>query len=223
MKRLLGLCVLFVVLFVSVPSYGNHYLIYNLSGKAAGVNGNEPASISWKGYLVMYLSDAPALLDANLIIYGKDSTKAKVYVELGYKATGATKLNLTPGVYVTMHNGMPVVSLTVDMWCDTVDFDFEGITVGKATETDIGAATGKKYVAKSAKGCLLAWGGMLLDPDDDIVGTSTVSSSLWLPATKYVNQNNWTQEEIIHTGRTVNGKHQASLIERLKGYSDATP
>ena len=218
MKRLLGLGVLFVVLCMSVPSYANHFLIYKLSGSAKGVNGNEPASIPWKGYLVMYVSDAPALLDANLIIYGKDSTKTKVYVELGYKATGATKLNLTPGVHISSKD---VISLTVDMWCDTVDFDFEGITVGKAALTDIGAATGKKYVAKSAKGSMLVWDGMMLDPDDNITGTGTVSSSLWTAGTKYVNQNNWTQDQIINTGDS----HQKSLTQSLedKGFSDVTP
>jgi hypothetical protein len=218
MKRLLGLVVLFVVLCVSVPSYGeNHFLIYNLSGSVKGVNGNEPASISWKGYLVMYLSDAPAILDANMIIYGKDSTKAKVYVELGYKATGATKLTVTPDVHISSKD---VVSLVVDIACETSTFDFEGLTIGKASFIDIGLGD-KRWVAKSAKGSMLLRGSMLLDPDDYIEGTSAVSSSLWAPATKYVNQNGWTSDMIINTGDS----SQKSLTQILeaKGYTDATP
>ncbi len=107
MKRLLGLVVLFVVLCVSVPSYG-YYLIYNLSGSAKGINNGVPASIPWKGYFVVeVISDN--IVDANLIMYGKDSTKAKVYLEFDKGATGVNKLTITadrlgsyPNYYLTV-------------------------------------------------------------------------------------------------------------------------
>jgi hypothetical protein len=214
MKRLLGLVVLFVVLCVSVPSYG-YYLIYNLSGSIKGVNNGAPASISWKGYLVMHIIGS-TVLDANLITYGVDSSKNKVYVEHDKDATGATKLVVIPDEL----GSFPNIFITADLVCNTADFDFEGLTVGKAALVDIGTG-GTQGAAKSAKGALIVRSGMLLKSTDDIVGTGTVSSSLWLPATKYVNQNNWTQDQIINAGDS----HQKSLTQMLeaKGFRDATP
>jgi hypothetical protein len=216
MKRLLGLVVLFVVLCVSVPSYG-YFLIYNVSGSVKGVNNNAPASISWKGYLVLKIS-ADSVLDANLITYGLDSTKTKVYVEHDFDATGAFKLGVTPGVNISSKG----VLLTVDLVCDTVKttFDFEGFTVGKAAYQDIGSGS-KEWVASSAKGVMIVRQGKLLSSADDITGTGTVSSSLWTVGTKYVNQNSWTQDMIINTGDS----HQKSLTQMLeaKGFNEVIP
>ncbi len=41
---------------------------------------------------------------------------------------------------------------------------------------------------------------MLLDADDDILGTGDVSASLDPKTTKLVNANGWTQDNIIETG-----------------------
>jgi hypothetical protein len=215
MKRLLGLVVLLVVLCMSVPSYG-YYLIYNLSGSAKGINNGVPASIPWKGYFVVKVSGS-SILDANLIMYGKDSAKAKVYVEFDKDATGVTKLTATPDEL----GSFPNIYLTIDIKCETADFDFEGLTVGsKAVLLDIGSG-GLQGVSKGAKGTLIVRQGRLLKSTDDVTGTGTISTSLWLPATKYVNQNNWTQDQIINAGDI----HQKSLTQILegKGFTDATP
>ena len=214
MKRLLGLAVLLVFLCVSVPSYG-YFLIYNLSGKVAGVNDGVKASIPWKGYFVVKVS-GQSIVDANLIMYGKDSAKAKVYLEFDKDAKGVTKLTATPDEL----GSFPDIFLTVDIVVDTADFDFEGLTIGKAALVDIGTG-GTQGVTKSAKGAFIVRSGKLLNSSDDITGTGTISSSLWLPATKYVNQNNWTPDQIINTGDS----HQKSLTQILeaKGFTDATP
>ena len=78
-----------------------------------------------------------SIVDANLIMYGKDSAKANVYLELDKKATGVTKLTVTPGKL----GSFPNIFLTVDIKCDTADFDFEGLTMGKAALIDVGAGT----------------------------------------------------------------------------------
>jgi hypothetical protein len=111
--------------------------------------------------------------------------------------------------------------LTIDIKCETADFDFEGLTVGsKGVLLDIGTG-GLQGVAKGAKGALIVRQGRLLKSTDDVTGTGTISTSLWLPATKYVNQNNWTQDQIINIGDS----HQKSLTQILegKGFTDATP
>jgi hypothetical protein len=213
MKRLMGLVVLFVVLSMCVPSYG-YFLIYNLSGSAKGVNDGVKASIPWKGYFVVKII-GDNVVDANLIMFGKDSAKAKVYVEFDKDATGVTKLTVTPDIL----GSLPDIFLTLDIVCNTADFDFEGLTIGKAAIVDIG--TGTQGVTKSAKGVFIVREGRLLNSADDITGTGTISSSLWLPATKYVNQNSWTQEQIINTGDS----HQKSLKQILdaKHFTNATP
>jgi len=131
-------------------------------------------------------------------------------------ATGTTKLL----VHTDELGSFPNIFLTLDLLCDTADFDFEGLTVGKAALVDIGTG-GTQGVAKSAKGAMIVRDSMLLNLTDDIVGSGTISSSLWLPATKYVNQNSWTADQIINTGDS----HQKSLTQILeaKGFTDATP
>jgi len=215
MKRLWGLAVLFVVLCVSVPSYG-YYLIYNLSGAGKGVNNGVPASIPWKGYFVVEIS-GHSIVDANLIMYGKDSSKKSVYIEFDKDANGVTKLTATPNEL----GSFPNIYLTIDIKCETADFDFEGLTIGsKAVLLDIGTG-GLEGVSKGAKGALIVRQGRLLKSTDDVTGTGTISTSLWLPATKYVNQNHWTLDQIINTGDS----HQKSLTQMLeaKHFTDATP
>ena len=83
MRRLLGLAVIFLVLSVCVPWYG-YFLIYNVSGSVKGVNNETAASIPWKAYLLVSLDSNDEFVDANLIMYGKDSTKKPVYIQLNY-------------------------------------------------------------------------------------------------------------------------------------------
>lgn len=208
MKRLLGLSVLFVVLCMCVPSYGNHSLIYNVSGAVKGINNNASVSIPWKGYLVVTLSDSSAFLDANLIMYGQNSAKKKVYIEHGYKETDVNSLGVVHQVHDTF--------LTFDFTCDTADFYFEGYILGKVALIDVGRPV-KKLVAAKPSGTMIVRGLMIFDQDDDVEGTSAVSCSLWTAATKYVNSNSWTVNQIIDTG---DGSYKG-LIPQLvaKGYS----
>ncbi|MGD0573169.1 MAG: hypothetical protein ABSB11_09135 [Sedimentisphaerales bacterium] len=210
MNRLLGLAVIFVVLSLCVPSYGqagDYFLIYNVATTVNGVNKNSVASIPLKGYLVANLDSDGDLVDANLIMYGKDSlaNNMKIYVQLNHACSD-------PNLNVKMNTWRQGPLFAFDIWdYNDSPFYFEAFVIGKWTLQDIGL-TSTMYVASSLKGPISVWDGMLLDPADEIMGTGNVSASLWPAETKLVNQNNWTQDEIINGA---NGLIQ----QKLKGYS----
>jgi hypothetical protein len=217
MRRLLGLAVMFVVLCMCVPSYGDYFLIYNTSCTVKGANNSNKTSIPWKAYCVVDLNDSDALVDVNLIMYGKDSTKANVYVELDYDATGGRNLQA--------QSWWQGDFLVLDIWDYNTPFDLEGLVVGLTAPKDIGLGTlNKKWVASSMTGPMTLWGSMLFDQDDYIAGGGTISAKLDLKTTTLVNKNGWTQDQIVETGGTIAGKHQNSLIQILTAqhYSPAT-
>ena len=222
MKRLWGLAVLFVVLCVSVPSYGTsgtYFLIYNISCTVKGANNELAVSIPLKGYLVLKFADGcDTLVDANLIMYGKDKldNNMKTYVQLNNSASDSTYVHAR--IY---HDGN---FIGFDVWSyDRTPFYFELFAVGKTASKNIGYSS-TKPVTSSLKGPISVWGNMLLDADDNILGTGDVSVSLDLKTTTLVNKNGWTQENIDETGGTIAGKHQKSLIEILTAqhYNPAT-
>ena len=195
MKRLLGLTVLFVILSVSVPSYGNsgyYFLIYNISCTVKGADNELAVSIPLKGYLVLKFADGcDTLVDANLIMYGKDKldNNMKTYVQLNHSASDSTYVDAR--IY---HNGN---FIGFDVWSyDRTPFYFELFAVGKTASKNIGYSS-TELVASSSKGPISVWGNMLLDADDNILGTGDVSVSLDLKTTTLANQNNWTSDDII--------------------------
>jgi hypothetical protein len=209
MRRLLWLVVVFVVLSACVPSYG-YFLIYNVSGLVKGVNNETKASIPWKSYFVANLDDSnDVLVDANLIMYGQDSNKHKVYVVLNY-----SDANEYLDADAWWHSNYVVF----DFYAYHTPFEFEGLTIGLAKAKNIGLAD-TMYVASSMKGTMMVWSRMLFDADDDIAGTGNISASLYVPETTYVNQNHWTQDEIMNGDGSRDG-----LIQQLvgKGYVAAT-
>jgi hypothetical protein len=209
MKRWLELAVIFVVLSTCAPSYG-YFLIYNVSGSVKGVNNGTKASIPWKGYFVADLNDSnDAAMDANLIMYGQDSNKRKVYVVLNYS---------DPNHYLNADAWWQGDYTIFNFWAYHTPFDFEGLTIGLAKEKNIGLAD-MKYVAGSMTGTMMMWNRMLFDADDNIAGTGNISASLYAAETTYVNQNHWTQTQILEGNGARGG-----LIQQLrgKGYVAAT-
>jgi hypothetical protein len=221
MKRLLGLAVLFVVLCVSVPSYGYtgyYYLIYNVSTTVTGGDNSTDAKVTipLKGYLVLEFADGcDTLADANLILYGNDANtpkKQKVYFQLNKSDDNA---------FLEAHVWHVSDLIFVDFW-GRLPSDFEITLQGKTAAKDIGwGTTHKKQVASSIKGVTIAWDGFLLGPaGQDVSGTATASASLDLKTTKYVNANSWTSDMIIEIGLP----GHSGLIPMLedKGYNPAT-
>jgi len=199
MKRLIGLAVLFAVLYLCAPSYGTpsyYFLIYNVSTSVKGANNTSAASIPLKGYLVLkFVDGCDSPYDANLILYGKDKLNSNqpTYVQLNSQTSNN---NLALGAQAWWQGAFQ--ALTVWNLHDS-PFYFEIYAIGKGALKDIGFSS-LKNVSSSLKGPISVWSGMLLDQNDNIIGTGSVSLSLWLPATKYVNQNNWTSEIIIDVG-----------------------
>ena len=209
MRRLFWLAVVFVVLSTCAPSYG-YFLIYNLSGSVKGVNNDTKASISVKGYLVANLDDTNDVpVDANLIMYGQDSRKRKVYVVLNYSDANE---------YLDADAWWQGDYAVFNFWAYHTPFEFEGLMIGLAKAKSIGLAD-RKDVVSSMKGTMMVWGRMLFDADDDIAGTGNLSASLNVPETTYVNQNSWTQDQILEGS----GAHKG-LIQELtdKGFVAAT-
>jgi hypothetical protein len=215
MKRLLGLVILFVVLSVCVPSYG-YFLIYNVSGSVKGVNNTTPGSISWKAYLVLNLDNVSGdITDANLVIYGKDSSKAKVYVQFNNAGTA-------PLISSDLWQQGDIMVLNV--WDYTDPFDFEGLILGKVSAKNIGLVN-TVLIPGSMKGTMMIWDGRLFDVSDQIAGTGNVSATLNSSYTKGVNGTNptWTQDQIIE-GQSISGKMRGVKPDlEAKGYTNATP
>jgi hypothetical protein len=175
-----------------------------------GVNNETKASIPWKGYFVANLDDTNDVpVDANLIMYGQDSNKHKVYVVLNYSDANG---------YLDADAWWQGDYAVFNFWAYHTPFEFEGLMIGLAKAKSIGLAD-RKDVVSSMKGTMMVWGRMLFDADDDIAGTGNLSASLYAAETIYVNQNHWTQDEIMNGDGSRNG-----LIQQLagKGYVAAT-
>ncbi len=214
MRRLLGLAVLSVVLSMSVPSYG-YFLIYNVSSTVKGADQltNAQVTIPFKGYLVLNIADGNnALVDANLILYGKNTSRNNVYVQLNYRGSGELV-------------GADVRYIGKDMFVgfgSKSPYRLEMLMSGRTALKDISLGTsGKKRVAGSIKGVNPVWGGFLLgsDPNQEVSGTANVSATLWAAATRYANANGWTQDQIVLSGDST----KDGLIKILadKGYDSA--
>ena len=189
----MGLAVIFVVLSVCVPSYG-YFLIYNVSGSVKGVNNALPASIPWKAYLVVNLDINDEFVDANLVMFGKDSTKKSVYIQLNY-SDSAHSLDID---IPNTGSGFTAIDLRTDV---NTPLNFEALIIGKTKLTDVGIVpANKKNVPSKLTGTMIVRDNMFFTASDNMTGSGTVSASLYTMATKAVNTYGLTQDEIIVSG-----------------------
>jgi hypothetical protein len=228
MKKIMSGLVVLVSLLVSVPSFGDatHILIYNISASVKGADDDTglKATVPLKGYLILTLSDATTIEDADLILYGKDAstTPKKVYVRLNY-----TEMTDQHFVYISQIGDY--LFLEIGEYTDAGPSWFDVLVMGKWKVTNVGPLVGDENVAKSMKGAFVVWGGYLLGPsiDQDISGTSNISLTLNKAGTKWANGNNdeglggapelKTQDDVIEGAIGPDG------ILTNKGYIDATP
>jgi hypothetical protein len=219
MKRL-AMCLVMLAMLGVCSSSSGVILVYKLKASGSGIdvnNGNLPAKISMQGYLVMNINDAGTVLsDAALVIYGKDASTPKpqkVYVELYMNDANAfLDLNIErDGDY-----------RVIDFVANTGPFDFESITIGKLVTPFKGVNI--QCVAKT-KGAVWVRDGMLLDPDHSIRGTGTITASLDVKDTTAIYQEGWTMNEVIVTGKTIDGKHYNGVrgILEAKGFQRYSP
>jgi hypothetical protein len=219
MRRFLGLVVLFAVLSTCVPSYGNYFLIYNVSATVKGVDFDfvdGAVTVPLKGYLLLTLSDANSFVDANLVLYGKNADRVKKYVQLDYHSDTFLQSTYT-------WNNLGYFGLIID---GGYSFGFRGQLMGKTALKDVGlGATSKKSIASSLKGVLNVEEGMLLDIRQDIAGTATISMTLNSSVTKSVNDTDptWNAQQILE-GQLLDGVLRGIKPDlEAKGYADASP
>ena len=210
MRRLLGLVVIFLVLSVCVPSYG-YFLIYNVSGSVKGFNNELAASIPWKAYLVVNLNSDDEFVDANLVMYGKDSTKKPVYIQLNYSDI-AHSLDIAIS---TNESGYIAFDLRTDV---NTPLNYEALIIGKKKLTGIGLAD-KKTVPTSLTGAMIVRSDMFFAATDNMTGTGNMSATLYPAATKAVNTYHLTQDEIIVSG--LSGYPGIIQTLQAKGFSAA--
>ena len=196
MKRLSAVLVVLVMLGMCAPSYG-YFLIYNLSGKIKGTDGTvdiKKVTIPFKGFLVMnFDNDTNSLVDANMIIYGKNTGRHKVYVQLNAHDSNefldASVLPQDVRNFYALNGNSP--------------FGFESLIMGNVHRRTIGHAL-RKDIAPDLSGVITGEEGIMLGLDQDIAGVGNISATLYGVATKGVNSPDnhvapHTQEGIIDT------------------------
>ena len=172
----MALFIILVMLGACSTSYGM-FLIYKASCSVKGVDDISGLAISvpFKGYLVMGFSEEGSFQDANLIIYGKKANGSKVYLQInctdsnGFLSIGMTSV------------GSPYPYFVIGLSCYGEDnpYEFEVYVMGKMKPRDIGyGPTNLWMVSSSMKGVFTSWYDMLLDKDQDIYGTGSMSMRL---------------------------------------------
>lgn len=219
----MAVTVMLTMSWLCSSSFG-YLLLYNVSMTITGadVNVASRVTIPLKGYLLLNLSDSNAIVDANLILYGRDADSKKKYVVIDYN-NGAGLLEATLW-YV---DNVTFVDLSGNS-----PFNFEMFFKGTTSLRNIGLGIdNRKSIAGGLTGNTTVRHKFILGPDanQDVSGTATVTATLWTAATKSINgasgkQESWTQDEVLLTGKDFDGVHYRSLTEQLvrKNYTPAT-
>jgi hypothetical protein len=172
-------------------------LIYNMSFTIKGVDIDTPGNIPVRGYLVltMYSSHVENIMDANLIIYGKNTEGVKTYVILN-----DTDVN----DFLDISRDVSGESYEyIYMAIDTKGFfNFDSALTGKYKLMDIGQA-GDVSVPCSLKGVIYSRGGLFFNMDGSFRGTATAKAALWGSVTKAVNEDSLTQDNAVEMLRTM--------------------
>jgi hypothetical protein len=201
MKRLSAVLVVLVMLGMCTSSYG-YFLIYNLSGRIKGTDGTvdvKKVTIPFKGFLVMnFDDDTNSLVDANMIIYGKNQNRHKVYVQLN-----AHDSNEFLDTAVLKQDVRNFYSLNGES-----PFGFGSLIMGNVHRRTIGrdivGHALRKDIAPDLSGVITQEEGIFFALDEDVAGVGRISASLYGVATRGVNNpRNYvaphTQEGIIDT------------------------
>jgi len=207
MKKSLSALVVLTMLALCSSSQA-FFLIYKLSASVKGIDSDYgKMSVPLKGYLVidntLNPDDTYSFADANLILYGKNFAKAKVFVQLDY--TADQLLDLTSWLQGSSYE-------FIDIW-SYEPFYIEGYFYGKTKPVYIGDGLTLSDISPSSKGVFIVDGGMLLDEDLDIAGTATITAKIWTAFTQEVNDELWTIDDILYELK----------YYYLEDYTDVTP
>jgi hypothetical protein len=188
MRKLLTLFVMLAVLGVCAPSYG-YLLIYNVSSTFKGVDSdaNSAENVPIKGFLVLDMNDPNETLDdAEMVLYGKDADKAKVYFVETFGGDA--------GIDWTVEGDF----VTVDLEDSSDPFDYEMRLTGKIADKNVGlGADDKKGVANSLKGTIVSWQGMIFDDSQVLFGSGITSMTFYPGPTKSYNEDDATIDEVV--------------------------
>ncbi|MGA2680104.1 MAG: hypothetical protein ABSF37_12520 [Sedimentisphaerales bacterium] len=188
MKMLKVWVVVLVLLAVSTPSFG-YILVYNALSRIKAIDSvaNSLVGIAVRGYLILDINDTDGDVDASYwLIYGKDGDGTKVY-------TWAEPDQL---------------QLSVSGKCQSVSMDTEdgwSITVvGKITNKAIGLAAGKQLIAYSMSGNLIIPmdGGVVLNDNQSLTGSGTISITLNSTKTKAANLSSEEIDDVLQAIQT---------------------
>jgi hypothetical protein len=180
-----------MMLGMCASSFG-YILIYNVSTSVGGADDDTGAKVKipLKGYLVLTLDDPTTVIDANLILYGKDTDKQKVYVQIDYT-------DMDDGHYVDIWHIGDYLFLEVAEYPGGGPFYFDVLVMGKWKVKSIGPLEDTTAVASSMKGAFIIWDGFILgsSADQDVSGTANISLTLNNSGTKWANGNNDEDEQ----------------------------
>ncbi|MBN2018949.1 MAG: hypothetical protein JW749_01850 [Sedimentisphaerales bacterium] len=212
MKKLMALLIAFMMLGICSPSSGL-LLIYKMSAPVKGVDDTTGLAVSvpLKAYLILDFDSEGAFRDANLITYGLDNLRSKVFYQLN-DSDSDDFLDIA-----LWGSGENVPYFFIGLWCygSESPFEFEGCMWGKMSAKDIGYGPMELWVVPSSmKGVFTCWLEMLLDTSQDISGTGNLKAKLDTPSTKLLNAADQTNEEAV---TYITGLLQAA------GYSQGTP
>jgi hypothetical protein len=188
MKLLSAIFAALVILGTSTSSYG-YFLVYNLSGTVRGVEDANKVTISFRGYLVMnFDNDTNSLVDSNMIIYGRDPNRNKVFIQLN-----SSDANEFLDAHILTRDVRNFYSLNGEP-----PFGFRSLIMGNVHRTTIGPAN-RKNIATTLKGYIRQENGIFFDLEHDLAAVGNISASLYTTKTKLFNDPAaaWTQDTII--------------------------
>ena len=193
-----------VMLAVCPSSYG-YFLVYHLYGSLKGTEGSvdiEKETTNFDGYLVMNIDvNTNALIDANMIIYGRDPNHHRIYVLLN-----STDSNGFLDASILYRDDRNFYELN-----GNPPFDFRIFMRGNVHNTYIGLSHNER-ITSSLSGVITNEEGMLLAVGQELAGTGNVSASLYTLATRSSNNPNnifapWTQDEIVDALKSIREDH----------------
>jgi hypothetical protein len=218
--------ILLVMLGVCATSFGNYFLIYNVSTTMKGVdfNTDQKVSVPLKGYLILDIDDSnDAVQDVNFVMYGKDANMPKNPVYVQFNSLQSSDRN-----YLNWGMDNSGSYVFYDFWIpygESNTFCFRWFVMGKKSTKNVGLIPGERDIAGSMKGTLIVWYGMLLDNDLDMEGTSNVSVTLNNSYTKMFNSTGttWTKDQVLN-GQLIGGVTRGIKPDLArKHYTDVTP
>ncbi len=194
MKR--AAIVIWVLGMLGMSSSSNGYfMVYKMNGSIRGVDDvNKKDSVHFKAYLVMnFADDVNELIDANMIIYGRNSDDRRVYTVLN-----ASDSNGFLNARVLFRNRRNFYDIS-----GNEPFNFKFFAMGEVHKTNIGLPSREKVVS-TFESEISSEDAMFLSAGERITGVGWINATMYGLATKSINDPDndvapKTQDGIVET------------------------